>query len=208
MKKRHLVALLCALGTTLLTNAYAADSTISTACQQTSAPIYDNNLQILSLPCFVNNQDGQTYTAVLQLKPSTSGFEFKLLHVEPTAPATGSTPLPADLPLLYGDLFVQTELYFGLSIPTGGTVSEEQWSQFVNEYVTPAFPDGLTMINGNGQYLMSNGEIAHEGSKVLILLHQNSAENSAKIEAIRTKYKALFAQESVMRVTTLTGVSF
>jgi Protein of unknown function (DUF3574) len=97
--------------------------------------------------------------------------------------------------------FVRTELYFGTAKPDG-VVTEEQFKQFVDEYVTPRFPDGLTVLKGDGQFRGASGVIVKEQSFVLILLYpyEASADSSKRIERIRLLYKRYFDQESVLRV--------
>lgn len=108
--------------------------------------------------------------------------------------------------------FIRTELYFGRNIPTGGTVSESDWQKFVDEVVTPRFPDGLTVLDADGQWRGKDGSIAREESKVIVLLYPRKDRKAmnAKIEEIRTEYKKRFAQEAVMRidVTKSVEVSF
>lgn len=98
--------------------------------------------------------------------------------------------------------FYRTELYFGTDITGGGKVSEADWNKFLADEVTSRFPDGLTVLEGYGQFKDSNGKIVREESKVLILLYPKKARNSVnqKIEEIRTAYKKQFQQESVLRL--------
>jgi len=96
---------------------------------------------------------------------------------------------------------IKTELYFGLSRPDGGVVSEAEWEGFVDEYITPRFKEGLTIVNANGQWMGENGELVKEETKIVILLHSDSEDAKAAIEYIRDKYKRLFDQEAVVRVT-------
>jgi hypothetical protein len=100
------------------------------------------------------------------------------------------------------DTFWRTELYFGRDKNDGTQVSDEEWAQFVDEVVTPKFPDGLTVLDGNGQYRLENGTIVKEKSKVMILLYTPKTKlvNSSKIDQIRNEYKKRFKQESVMRI--------
>jgi hypothetical protein len=75
--------------------------------------------------------------------------------------------------------------------------------------VTPKFPDGLTLLTGEGQWRDSSGEIVEEHSYVLILLYPpNDKEANDEIEEIRQDYKRAFEQESVLRVDDLEQVSF
>ncbi len=110
----------------------------------------------------------------------------------------------------YGQPYVQTLLVFGLSRPNGGTVSEAEWMDFVDTYVTPEFKEGLTILDSDGQWMMESGEVIKEDSKILILLYDNdsSAEVDDTIERIKETYKKLFDQEAVLRITTAAGVSF
>jgi uncharacterized protein DUF3574 len=107
-----------------------------------------------------------------------------------------------------GSIFARTELFFGLSRSGGPDITEAEFAAFVDTKVTPRFPDGLTLLDGDGQFRLESGEIAREGSKVLILLHGGSKPESNNIEAIRTDYKAQFQQESVLRTDEVECVSF
>lgn len=92
------------------------------------------------------------------------------------------------------------ELYFGTQRPGGAPVTEAEWAAFLDEKVTPRFPDGLTVLTGNGQWRNSKGLVTKETSAVLVVLYEPSAEKEAAIEDIRAAYKDRFDQESVMRV--------
>jgi len=126
------------------------------------------------------------------------------LPVNAVTPSVDLMPLETDK----ATAFVKTELYFGLSSATGGVISEAEWANFLDTYVTPLFSEGLTVLNGVGQYKMRDGKIIKEQSKILILLHKNTHDININIENIRRVYKRLFNQESVIRTTTLTSVSF
>ena len=93
-------------------------------------------------------------------------------------------------------------MYFGRDKNDGTQVSDDEWSSFLDEVVTPKFPDGLTVLEGRGQYRLENGTIVKENSKVLILLYTPKTRlvNSRKIDQIRNEYKKRFKQESVMRI--------
>ncbi|MGE5767111.1 MAG: DUF3574 domain-containing protein [Bacteroidota bacterium] len=92
------------------------------------------------------------------------------------------------------------ELYFGTQRPGGAPVTDAEWAAFLDEEVTPRFPDGLTVLTGNGQWRNSKGVVTKETSAVLVILYEPSAEKEAAIEDIRAAYKDRFDQESVMRV--------
>ncbi len=108
---------------------------------------------------------------------------------------------------LQGNIYARTELYFGLSKPNG-VVTEEEFQSFINNEVTPRFPNGLTLLSGKGQFRDSAGTLVIEGTKLLILLYTFNNESSIAVEQIREAYKNTFQQESVMRVDEQSCVSF
>ena len=107
------------------------------------------------------------------------------------------------------EIWQRTELYFGSAKPDGSVVTEAQFMQFVDTVITPRFPDGLSLLTGYGQFRNSAGVIVRERSMELILLYPFSMRDAnRKIEEIRTAYKLTFQQESVLRVDSLSAVSF
>jgi len=100
------------------------------------------------------------------------------------------------------DQCIRTELYFGRNISGGGEVSRKDFNTFLADFVTPRFPDGLTVLNARGQFLNSSGEVEKERTIVLILLYPVSVKKDkhTKIEEIREEYKIRFQQQSVLRV--------
>lgn len=99
-----------------------------------------------------------------------------------------------------GAPLARTELFFGLARAGGPAVTAEEFQQFVDQEITPRFPNGLTLLGGSGQFRSANGDTVKENSKVLILLYAGNGNASKKIEAIRAAYTRVFAQESVLRV--------
>lgn len=110
--------------------------------------------------------------------------------------------------VIKGEIFARTELLFGLSRADGPDITEQEFQDFVDQQVTPRFPDGLTVLTGNGQFRDSTGTIIQEGSKLLILLYPFSKDRSALVNEVREEYKAAFQQESVLRIDEHSCVSF
>ncbi len=96
--------------------------------------------------------------------------------------------------------FIKTDLFFGRNIPGGGEVSETDFQTFVNNGITPSFPDGLTVFDTNGQFLDSTGTIIKEKSKNVSLFFDDTPKNQAAIYNIVNKYTNQFSQESVLQV--------
>ncbi len=95
---------------------------------------------------------------------------------------------------------VMTELYFGFSKPSGGTVSAREWESFLQNEITPRFPDGLTLVDGAGQWRTQSGVTVREQTKILRIVHPSTAEQHARIQALRERYMELFGQEMVLEV--------
>ncbi|WP_231758550.1 DUF3574 domain-containing protein [Microbulbifer elongatus] len=102
---------------------------------------------------------------------------------------------------------VHDVLCFGTDRP-GGRVTDEQWANFLAEVVTPHFPDGLTVLSGQGQWRSNSGEIIRESTHVLSLVHRQEPTVGPAIDTIVTTYKQRFQQESVLRVRSAACVSF
>ncbi len=105
-------------------------------------------------------------------------------------------------------LMARLELLFGTALPDGQQLSEEDWQKFVDEEVTPRFPEGLTELAGRGQWRRPDGVVSHEPSRVLLIWYSPAITKHADIEAIRSAYKTRFKQLSVMRVDGADCVSF
>ena len=98
--------------------------------------------------------------------------------------------------------FARTELFFGTAKADGSVVSDREFNRFVDAIVTPRFPDGLTLLEADGQFRNAEGDVIKEKSFVLILLYpvEDFRDASRRIDVIRERYKARFQQESVLRV--------
>jgi hypothetical protein len=96
-----------------------------------------------------------------------------------------------------GTAYMRTTLYFGLARPSG-IVSEAEWQTFLREDVTPRFPDGLTVLEGDGQWRRADGSIGREHSKVLVILHDDKPSTQHALQTLVMRYKQVFAQQSVL----------
>jgi hypothetical protein len=93
--------------------------------------------------------------------------------------------------------WIETQLFFGLTGPGGMRITAAQWHGFVDQQITSRFPDGLTIVYGDGQFRTPDGAIGKEPCAILILLHP--AGDDAKINAIARAYDVEFHQDSVLR---------
>ncbi|MFF3952566.1 DUF3574 domain-containing protein [Streptomyces sp. NPDC001890] len=110
-----------------------------------------------------------------------------------------------------GSAYIETRLLFGTERPDGGpAVTDRQFLAFIDDEVTPRFPDGLTIQDGRGQWRDSNGVIERERSYELTLLYPASEARvrDARIERIRDAYEKAYAQDSVARLEERTTADF
>ena len=106
------------------------------------------------------------------------------------------------------DEFVNYQLFMGRSTSDGMMVTDDEWATFLEDTVTPRFPDGLTVVDAAGQWRGSDGVIQKEQSKLLIILAPPGDEPSRPITEIAEEYKARFGQESVLKVIEDACVSY
>ena len=92
---------------------------------------------------------------------------------------------------------VRTTLYFGMARPKG-SVSELEWQIFLRDEVTSRFPAGLTVWEAEGQWKTPTGSIDREQSKVLLLVHADTAAARQSVQAVIETYRKAFEQESVL----------
>jgi hypothetical protein len=107
-----------------------------------------------------------------------------------TAPRAASTAGPA----------ISQRLYFGRSIPGGGSVSEGEWNSFLAEVVTPRFPAGFTVWRAEGQWQGDDGVIVREATFVLEVIHAPVETAELAVREIVSEYRQRFQQEAVLRV--------
>jgi hypothetical protein len=92
---------------------------------------------------------------------------------------------------------LRTTLYFGRTRPNG-SVSELEWQMFLRDEVTQRFPEGLTVWEAEGQWRTAAGSIDHEQSKVLLLVHSDTAAARQSVQAVIEAYRKKFDQQSVL----------
>lgn len=102
---------------------------------------------------------------------------------------------------------VSETLYFGTGTPDG-QISDEQWQTFVDNVITPRFPQGLSIWTAYGQWQSVAGNIIQEDSYVLNVIHDGESASGVAIAEIMNNYKNQFQQEAVLRVESAVCVSY
>ncbi|HEY0504086.1 MAG TPA: DUF3574 domain-containing protein [Lysobacter sp.] len=106
--------------------------------------------------------------------------------------------------------WARSELYFAVGNEDGsGTIDEARWRAFLDAQVTPRFPDGLTVLDGYGQWrFRDGGRLVRQRCKVLVVLHEDSDARRRDIDAIRNAWKQATGHESVLWARQAVDVSF
>ena len=101
------------------------------------------------------------------------------------------------------------QLFFGQNIGGKPGVSDGDFRKFTDEELTPRFPNGLTVLDGGGQWKGPDSKLIREASKVVILvLPQHGGDVSRKLGEVRQAYNQRFHQDSVMLVTQTACAAF
>jgi Protein of unknown function (DUF3574) len=109
---------------------------------------------------------------------------------QPGTPAVCNAPLKPAL---------EIGLYFGRDRQGGGEVSEAEWASFLGDTVTPRFPDGLSVLNVEGQARDPAGRIVRERTKLLIVVVFDAPARQGRIREIVEAYNSRFGQHGVFR---------
>ena len=116
-----------------------------------------------------------------------------------------STEMRAEPPIKW----MRTELYFGARLRDREGDYETMWNDYLDNVVTPRFPEGLTVLDASGQWRVKEGQKPRRGSsRIIILIHEASEEKSRNLDEIREIWKERAGHISVLKVTAPVEVSF
>lgn len=100
------------------------------------------------------------------------------------------------------------QLFFGRNVGAQPAISDATFTRFVDEEITPRFPDGLTIMDGGGQWRGSENQLIRESAKVVLIVLPKERDAPRRLDAVRGAYKKRFQQESVLLITQAACVSF
>ena len=90
------------------------------------------------------------------------------------------------------------ELFFGRDIPGRGPLSDREWSDFATSVLSKEFPDGFTIIDGDGEWRdPATQTVARERSKILIVAARKSPDLASRVSRVRDTYTRMYRQASV-----------
>ncbi len=101
------------------------------------------------------------------------------------------------------------QLFFGQNIGDKPGISDAEFRKFTDEELTPRFPNGLTVLDGGGQWKGPDSKLIREASKVVVLVApMHGGDTSRKLGEVRQAYNLRFHQDSVMLVTLTACAAF
>ena len=104
---------------------------------------------------------------------------------------------------------VVAELFLGRNIGERPGVSDTAFRGFLDQEVTPRFPDGFSVVDAKGQYRdQDKTAVTREPSKILVIAIPDGAASDPRLAAIADAYKARFKQQSVLTTVRAACVGF
>lgn len=101
------------------------------------------------------------------------------------------------------------ELFFGRGIKGGAPLGDAEWAAFAATTITPNFPDGFTVFDGEGQWRNPRtGEIIRDPTKILLAAVRPTPDLARRLAAVIDAYKVQFHQQSVGVITRDTCADF
>ena len=107
-------------------------------------------------------------------------------------------------------VMIESKLLFGLASADGSGVSEQEWTHFLANEVTPRFPEGLTVIAAYGQVkgeAHGTAQVVQENMRMVLIYHPDTPEAARKLDDIRRLYSERFHQWGVLQVTNAVRVT-
>lgn len=89
---------------------------------------------------------------------------------------------------------------FFLGAKPPAKLNDRDLRRFVDREVTPRFPDGVTVLEGGGQWKGSDNRLMREAAKMVLIVMPDSGDGHARVEAVRTAYRAQFKHDPVVVV--------
>jgi hypothetical protein len=94
------------------------------------------------------------------------------------------------------------ELFFGRNIKGRQPLTDAEWAEFAAQTITPNFPDGSTIFDGEGQWRNpQTGQIAGGPTKILLVAAKPEPDLARRLSVVVDAYKAQFHQQSVGIIT-------
>ena len=96
-------------------------------------------------------------------------------------------------------------LYFGRSVAGRPEVSDQEWRAFRDQVITPALPNGYTVLDGQGAWMNPRSRATiYEATKILVVALPDVPGGLSVVNRIRSAWQHRFHQY-VVGMTVQTG---
>ena len=134
--------------------------------------------------------------------PALAGLLLLAGCAESPAPAY-SCLLPAEQHMLVAELFLARD------VKGRQLLTDAEWAEFAAQTIAPNFPDGFTLLDGEGQWRNpQTGQIASGRTKILFVAAKPEPDLSRRLSGVIDAYKTQFHQQSVGIITRDTCAAF
>lgn len=90
------------------------------------------------------------------------------------------------------------QLFLGRGEPNNRSIDRDI-RRFVDEEITPRFPDGVTVVDGGGPWKGSENLLIREAAKVVLIVLPRG-DGPERVEAVRAAYRTRFRQDSALLI--------
>ena len=123
-------------------------------------------------------------------------------EAQQASPQVQAQPQPYTCLLPGEQRMLVAELFFGRNIRGRRPLSDTEWADFAAQTITPNFPDGFTVFDGDGQWQNpATGRIARERAKILLVAAKRGPDLAPRLSVVIDAYKTRFHQQSVGIIT-------
>src|SRR3954467_8800378 len=84
---------------------------------------------------------------------------------------------------------VETQLFFGLHDSNDHPISIKAWNRFVDTCITRNFPDGYTILEGQG-YWSERGRTYKEPARTVVVVRPKTSEMDLAVSRVKASYCA------------------
>jgi hypothetical protein len=105
------------------------------------------------------------------------------------------------------ELLPTAQLFLGQKAP-GVAARPADLRRFVDEEITPRFPDGVTVLDGGVQWQGAEDRLMREAAKVVLIVLPPGGDPYGRVEAVRSAYRSRFKQDAVLVMTQPACVAF
>jgi len=94
------------------------------------------------------------------------------------------------------------ELFFARSIKGREPLNDAEWAEFTAQTITPNFPNGFTVFDGEGQWRNpQTGYVARGRTKIVVIAATQEPDLIQRLSTVIDAYKVRFRQQTVGIIT-------